>query len=162
MTLQYVIEVLIYLIVEFIRSIERQNFIADILAAWLIYIYKLLELVVLSEDRGFSLFCLSLSKDRALQKVFHTFSVKPHCLVNFSTALKTSRDSLPFILCTFFFFSCFFLLFFEITISLKRKKVQFLNQMAENKLFKNYIFKKLLFENAENCFIKSQANSGDF
>jgi hypothetical protein len=34
--------------------------------------------------------------------------------------------------------------------------------MAENKLFKNYIFKKLLFENAENCFIKSQANSGDF
>jgi hypothetical protein len=39
MTLQYVIEVLVCLIVEFIRSIERQNFIADIFAAWLIYIY---------------------------------------------------------------------------------------------------------------------------
>jgi hypothetical protein len=161
MTLQYVIEVLIYLIVEFIRSIERQNFIADILAAWLIYIYKLLELVVLSEDRGFSLFCLSLSKDRALQKVFHTFSVKPHCLVNFSTALKTSRDSLPFILCTFFFLSLASFFSF-LKLRFRKKKSAIFKSNDRNKLFKNYIFKKLLFENAENCFVKPYANSGDF
>jgi hypothetical protein len=35
MTLQYVIEALVCIIVEFIRSIERQSFIANISAAWL-------------------------------------------------------------------------------------------------------------------------------
>jgi hypothetical protein len=36
----------------------------------------------------------------------------------------------------------------------QRKNV-ILNQIVENELFKNCIFKKLRFENAENCLFKS-------
>jgi hypothetical protein len=32
-----------------------------------------------------------------------------------------------------------------------------LNQIAENELFGNCVFKKLRFENAEKCLFKSQA-----
>jgi hypothetical protein len=32
-----------------------------------------------------------------------------------------------------------------------------LTQIAENESFENYVFKKLRFENGENCLFKSQA-----
>jgi hypothetical protein len=33
-----------------------------------------------------------------------------------------------------------------------------LNQIVKNKLFGNYIFKKLRFENVENCFFQITGN----
>jgi hypothetical protein len=42
-------------------------------------------------------------------------------------------------------------------LGFRREKNAILNQIAENELFGNCVFKKLRFKNAENYFFKSQA-----
>jgi len=49
-------------------------------------------------------------------------------------------------------FFYFFFLFIKGAV-----RIVILNQVAKNELFKNCVFKKLRFENAKNCFFKSQA-----